>query len=73
MNIKRHLNVNLIIINIKSCKKFLLKLKENEHHHHHHYDFSEKSKREERIKNEDKKVFLSSEYRRKLENARVAA
>jgi hypothetical protein len=45
----------------------------NEHYHQHHHDFSEKLKREERIENEDKEVSLSNEYRRELDNARVAA
>jgi hypothetical protein len=48
-------------------------LKKNEHHHHHHYDLFKKLKPEERIKNEDKEVSSSSEYRRRFENARVAA
>jgi hypothetical protein len=50
-----------------------MKISKNEHHHHHHHDLSEKSKREERIENEDKEVSLSSEYRREFEDVRVAA
>jgi hypothetical protein len=36
-------------------------------------DFSEKSKREERIENEDKEVSSSREYRRRFEDVLVAA
>jgi ABC-type lipopolysaccharide export system ATPase subunit len=48
-------------------------IENNEHHHHHHHDLLERSKLEERIKNKDKEVSSSSEYRREFEDARVIA
>jgi hypothetical protein len=48
-------------------------MKKNKYHHHYYHDFVEKLKREKRIKNENKEIFSSSEYRREFENVRVVA
>ncbi len=60
------------VIITRSMNFKLQRANSNEHHHHHH-GLSEGSKREERIENADREVSSSSEYRRELEDARVAA